>query len=63
MGKLDRDGRVIVAEGGSCPSLERLSNGDLLVAYRDDTHSKMCVSGTRSPLGATWAELWQVNFS
>ncbi len=37
MGRLKRAGRVIVAEGGSCPSLERLSNGDLLVAYRDDT--------------------------
>ena len=33
--------RVIVAEGGSYPSLERLGNG-LLVAYRDDTHSKSC---------------------
>ena len=55
MGKLDRDGRVIVAEGGSCPSLERLSNGDLLVAYRDDTHSKMCVSVTRpTDCGRTW---------
>ena len=37
MGRLERAGRVIVAEGGSCPSWERLSNGDLLVAYRDDT--------------------------
>ena len=55
MGTLDRDGRVIVAEGGSCPSLERLSNGDLLVAYRDDTHSKSCVSVTRSTdCGRTW---------
>ena len=55
MGKLERDGRVIVAEGGSCPSLERLGNGDLLVAYRDDTHSKTCVSMTRSTdCGRTW---------
>ena len=55
MGKLERNGRVIVAEGGSCPSLERLTNGDLLVAYRDDTHSKMCVSVTRSTdCGRTW---------
>ena len=55
MGKLERDGRVIVAEGGSCPSLERLGNGDLLVAYRDDTFSKLCVSVTRSTdCGRTW---------
>ena len=55
MGRLDRVGRVIVAEGGSCPSLERLGNGDLLVAYRDDTHSKSCVSVTRSTdCGRTW---------
>ena len=55
MGKLERDGRVIVAEGGICPSLERLSNGDLLVAYRDDTHSRTCVSVTRSTdCGRTW---------
>ena len=55
MGRLERDRRVIVAEGGSCPSLERLGNGDLLVAYRDDTHSKTCVSVTRSTdCGRTW---------
>ena len=55
MGKLKRDGRVIVAEGGSCPSLERLSNGDLLVAYRDDTLPRLGVSVTRSTDGGrTW---------
>ena len=55
MGKLERDGRVIVAEGGSCPSMERLSNGDLLVSYRDDTLDRIGVSVTRSTDGGrTW---------
>ena len=55
MGRLKRLDRVIVAIGGSCPSLERLSNGELLVAYRDDTKDRLCVSLTRSTdAGHTW---------
>ena len=55
MGHLIRQNRVIVATGGSCPSLERLSNGDLIVAYRDDTMPYSCVSVTRSTdRGNTW---------
>ena len=42
-------------KGEVAPPLERLSNGDLLVAYRDDTCSKTCVSVTRSTdCGRTW---------
>ena len=55
MGHLIRQNRVIVATGGSCPSIERLSNGDLLVAYRDDTQPWGCISLTRSTDGGnTW---------
>ncbi len=55
MGQLKRQERVIVAIGGSCPALERLSNGDLLVAYRDETKRQACVSLTRSTDGGlTW---------
>jgi len=55
MGHLIRQNRVIVATGGSCPSLERLSNGDLLIAYRDDTQPWSCISLTRSTDGGnTW---------
>ena len=55
MGKLRRVDRVVVAVGGICPSLERLSNGDLLVAYRDETQSRVCVGLTRSVDGGrTW---------
>ena len=57
MGHLIRQNRVIVATGGSCPSLERLSNGDLLVAYRDDTQPWSCISLTRSTdCGNTWCK-------
>ena len=55
MGRLKRVDRVVVAIGGSCPSLERLDNGDLLVAYRDDTVSPIRISVTRSTDGGrTW---------
>ena len=55
MGRLRRLDRVVVAIGGSCPSLERLSNGELLIAYRDDTRDRICVSLTRSTdAGRTW---------
>ena len=54
MGRLDRVQRHR-GGSGSCPSLERLSNGDLPVADRDDTHSRSCVSVTRSSDGGrTW---------
>ena len=65
MGHLIRQNRVIVATGGSCPALERLSNGDLIVASRDDTArvegldaeawNSLSVSITRSTDGGlTW---------
>ena len=57
MGKLKRVDRVIVAVGGSCPALERLDNGDLLVSYRDDTFSPCRISLTRSRDGGrTWTK-------
>jgi len=57
MGKRKRIDRTIVALGGSCPSLERLNNGDLLVAYRDDTKDHLCISLTRSVnAGRTWQQ-------
>ncbi len=57
MGRLERVDRVIVAVGGSCPALERLDNGDLLVSYRDDTLSPYRISLTRSQDGGrTWTK-------
>ncbi len=57
MGHLLRRNRVIVANGGKCPSLERLSNGDLLVAYCDITQPGVCISLTRSKDGGnTWCK-------
>ena len=58
MGILKRVDRVIVAVGGTCPALERLDNGDLLVAYRDDLLSPdHRVSLTRSVDGGrTWSK-------
>ncbi|MAE60997.1 MAG: hypothetical protein CMJ49_06525 [Planctomycetaceae bacterium] len=55
MGHLLRQNRAIVATGGSCPMLERLSNGDLLVAYRKDTQPRVGMVVTRSTDdGDTW---------
>lgn len=60
MGRLRRLERTIVATGGSCPTLERLDNGDLLIAYRDDTVQPRRISLTRSTNGG---RNWQKEFT